>query len=60
MPADVEFAFRDGRLTLLQIRPLNESKSAQRNAYLLSLDAQLRARGSWGVARDAVPQQGPS
>jgi phosphoenolpyruvate synthase/pyruvate phosphate dikinase len=60
IPADVEFAFRNGRLTLLQIRPLNESKSAQRNAYLLELDAQLRARGNAGVARDAVPKQEPS
>ncbi len=60
IPADVEFAFRDGRLTLLQIRPLNESKSAQRNAYLLGLDAQLRARGAAGVARDAVPKEEPS
>ncbi|HZO08624.1 MAG TPA: PEP/pyruvate-binding domain-containing protein, partial [Myxococcota bacterium] len=28
LPADIEFAFRDGRLTLLQIRPFVESKSA--------------------------------
>ncbi len=60
IPADVEFAFRDGRLTLLQIRPLNESKSAQRNSYLLGLDTQLRARGATGVARDAVPKEEPS
>jgi hypothetical protein len=57
IPADVEFAFRDGRLTLLQIRPLNESKSAQSNAYLLSLDSALEARGTVGVARDGVPGQ---
>ena len=54
LPADVEFAFRGGRLTLLQIRPLVESRAAQRNAYLLSLDAAARERRSAGAARRAV------
>lgn len=57
LPADIEFAFRDGRLTLLQIRPFVESKSAQRSRYLLELDAQLRARGSSVVLRDVAPQE---
>jgi hypothetical protein len=55
LPADIEFAFRNGRLTLLQIRPFVESKSAQKSRYLLDLDAQLRARGSAVVLRDVVP-----
>ena len=57
LPADIEFAFRDGRLTLLQIRPFVESKSAQKSRYLLDLDAQLRARGSTVVLRDVAPQE---
>jgi hypothetical protein len=55
LPADIEFAFRNGRLTLLQIRPFVESKSAQKSRYLLDLDAQLRARGSTVVLRDVAP-----
>jgi hypothetical protein len=38
--ADVEFAFVDGRLYLLQIRPFNESARARENAYLRQLDEQ--------------------
>jgi len=55
LPADIEFAFRDGRLTLLQIRPFVESKSAQRNAYLLGLDEQLGTRRNTVVPLDGVP-----
>jgi hypothetical protein len=55
LPADIEFAFRDGRLTLLQIRPFVESKSAQRNAYLVGLDDRLRANRDTVVSLDAVP-----
>ena len=36
--ADVEFAFVDGRLWLLQIRPFNESREAQASAYLAKMD----------------------
>ena len=43
--ADVEFAFVDGKLFLLQIRPFNESARARGNAYLRQLD-QGRARAS--------------
>jgi hypothetical protein len=39
--ADVEFAFVDGRLWLLQIRPLNESRQAQTSAYLAKMDQAL-------------------
>ncbi len=55
LPADVEFAFRGGRLTLLQIRPFVESRAAQRNEYLLSLDAGARERASRKVRLDAPP-----
>jgi hypothetical protein len=55
LPADVEFAFRGGQLTLLQIRPFVESRAAQRNDYLLSLDAGPRERASRRVRLDALP-----
>jgi len=58
-PADIEFAFRDGRLTLLQIRPFVESKSARRNAYLLGLDEKLRDRSRTVVPLDGVPKESP-
>jgi phosphoenolpyruvate synthase/pyruvate phosphate dikinase len=45
IPADIELAFKEGRLALLQIRPLNENKRAQRNAYLAQLDAPFAQRG---------------
>ena len=56
IPADIEFAFRDGRLAILQLRPFVESKSARRNKYLLELDARLGARGSERVDLDEVPE----
>jgi hypothetical protein len=55
LPADVEFAFRGGRLTLLQIRPFVESRAAQRNETLLALDAPLRERAGRRVRLDARP-----
>ena len=57
LPADVEFAFRGGELTLLQIRPFNESRSAQRSAYLSQLDARFRERGMARVNLDQVPEE---
>jgi phosphoenolpyruvate synthase/pyruvate phosphate dikinase len=54
--ADIEFAFRGGKLALLQIRPLNESKRAQRNAFLVGLDAGLRKRGGRQVDLAGVPE----
>jgi len=39
--ADVEFAFVDGKLWLLQIRPFNESREAQSSAYLAQMDQAL-------------------
>ena len=42
--ADVEFAFVDGKLYLLQIRPFNESARARESLYLRRLDQDHRAR----------------
>jgi hypothetical protein len=41
--ADVEFAFVDGKLWLLQIRPFNESRAARGTAYLIQMDKALAA-----------------
>ena len=41
--ADVEFAFVDGRLWLLQIRPFNESRQARGASYLIRMDQALQA-----------------
>jgi phosphoenolpyruvate synthase/pyruvate phosphate dikinase len=52
IPADVEFAFRDGELALLQIRPFVESRNARRNQYLRQLDEGLRVRAKERVVLD--------
>jgi hypothetical protein len=57
LPADVEFGFRNGQLTLLQIRPFNESRSAQRSGYLSQLDATFRERSLARVDLDGVPRE---
>ena len=54
-PADIEFAFLDGKLVLLQIRPFVESKRAQSSGYLQSLDAGLLERGLENVDMRGVP-----
>ena len=56
-PADVEFAVRNGRITLLQIRPFNESQSARNSQYLRSLDARIADDGGRRVALDAAPRE---
>ena len=55
MPADIEFAFRNGELALLQIRPFVQSRRAQASAYLRRLDEAFESRGDAVVALDAVP-----
>jgi hypothetical protein len=55
VPADIEFGFRHGRLTLLQIRPFVENKNAQRSQYLNQLDEASRARGATAVDLGGVP-----
>jgi len=57
VPADIEFAFRGGRLALLQIRPFNESRRAQRSQYLAQLDAAFTTRGDDKVLLGAIPGQ---
>ena len=57
VPADVEFGFRGGRLALLQIRPFNESKRAQRSQFLAEMDAPARARGDEPVWIGGRPGQ---
>jgi hypothetical protein len=59
MPADVEFAFKDGKLALLQMRPFVESRRARSNAYLGRLDAGLVERGKRRVDLAGVPGQEP-
>ncbi len=56
LPADIEFAFYDGRLYLLQIRPFVESRSARENIYLSSLDTGLRARQEQTISLAQVPR----
>jgi hypothetical protein len=55
LPADIEFAFYDGKLYLLQIRPFVESRSARENIYLSSLDAGLRERQGQRISLAEVP-----
>ena len=57
LPADVEFGFRNGQLTLLQIRPFVESKSAQKSGYLSQLDARVAQRGQAAVDLSGVPKE---
>ncbi len=47
--ADVEFGFADGQLWLFQIRPLVESKRANRNRLLNSLDEALTASSEFEI-----------
>ena len=55
LPADIEFAFYEGKLYLLQIRPFVESRSARENVYLSSLDAGLRGRQGQTISLAEVP-----
>ncbi|MDZ7737372.1 MAG: PEP/pyruvate-binding domain-containing protein [Gammaproteobacteria bacterium] len=41
-PADIEFAFADGHLYLIQLRPFLQSSRAQRNSLLAELDRELK------------------
>lgn len=54
--ADVEFAFKDGRLTLLQMRPFVESKGAKSSRYLAELDARLSQKGKKKIRLDQAPK----
>ncbi|MEZ4354153.1 MAG: PEP/pyruvate-binding domain-containing protein [Myxococcota bacterium] len=54
-PADLEFAFRDGRLALLQLRPFVRSRRAEESERLRALDAPLRERADRIVRLDEGP-----
>ena len=58
--ADIEFAFRDGKLALLQIRPFNESRRAQKSQYLAQLDAPFAERGDIKVNLGALAGPQPA
>jgi phosphoenolpyruvate synthase/pyruvate phosphate dikinase len=55
VPADIEFAFKNGKLALLQIRPFNESRRAQKSQYLAQLDAPFAERGGISVPLGVLP-----
>ena len=55
--ADVEFAFVTGRLWLLQIRPLNESRLARGNTYLVGMDRALARNLGRSVDMRAAPSE---
>ena len=55
LPADIEFAFKNGKLALLQIRPFVESKTALHNQYLNNLDEEFRKRGAARVDLMEIP-----
>ena len=55
--ADVEFAFAGGRLWLLQIRPLNESRQARGNRYLVAMDRALAQTLGRRVDMRATPSR---
>jgi hypothetical protein len=56
-PADVEFAFDDGRLQLLQIRPFLESRKARGSSYLQAIDRPVLKRASAIVNMHEVPSR---
>jgi len=47
--ADVEFAFVDGKMWLLQIRPFNESRQARGASHLAEMDRSLAGNLSRSV-----------
>jgi rifampicin phosphotransferase len=55
VPADIEYAFKSGKLALLQIRPFNESRRAQKSQYLAQLDAPFLANGDVEVDLGGIP-----
>jgi phosphoenolpyruvate synthase/pyruvate phosphate dikinase len=55
-PADIEFAFVDGKLQLLQIRPFLESRKAKGSGYLMRMDEGLTASRGKSVNLAEVPR----
>ncbi len=56
-PADIEFAFVDGQLSLIQIRPFLQSYRAMRNSVLAALDQHVQAGQGPSVDLGKVPRQ---
>ena len=55
MPADIEFAFKNRKLALLQIRPFVQSRRAQTSQYLGQLDAGFPEPGATQVDLGGIP-----
>ena len=55
MPADIEFAFKNRKLALLQIRPFVQSRRAQTSQYLGQLDAGFLEPGATQVDLGGIP-----
>ncbi len=55
-PADIEFAFVDAKLQLLQIRPFLESSKAKGSGYLMGMDKGLATSRGKPVNLDEVPR----
>jgi phosphohistidine swiveling domain-containing protein len=55
-PADIEFAFVDSKLQLLQIRPFLESRKAKGSSYLMAMDEALHASREKTVDLEEVPR----
>ncbi len=60
LPADIEFAFRNGKLALLQIRPFVQSRRAQTSQYLGQLDAGFPEPGGAVVDLGGIPRAKPA
>ena len=60
MPADVEFAFQEGRLALLQIRPFVEAKGAKRLGFVSPDKTSNLQQEDPNVSLDAIPVSLPS
>ena len=57
---DIEFAFKDRELALLQIRPFVQSRRAQASRYLVELDAGFRKPGATQVDLGGIPGAQPT
>jgi hypothetical protein len=57
VPADVEFGFVRGRLSLFQIRPYLESTKAKQNRFLRQLDEVFLRKNERGADRGQLPKE---
>jgi len=54
-PADIEFAFVDGQLQLLQLRPFLESRKARGSSVLSAMDAALKSTADRTIDLSQAP-----